>query len=102
MEILLNIGIGLLGVIIFIVWNSREYIMTGTFSPRIHIRENWKRWAWAITMLVALTLVIKVDISIAEGVKSFTGLDFTNELGSYFTAGSALAAMVKGVVKKIV
>lgn len=100
MELLFNILIGILGIVFYVGWNSREYLKNNSFSIKTHFNENWKRWIWAVSMLVLMTFVLWVEPKLSEALKTFTGLDIANERGAYFTTGLALAGLIKGVVKK--
>lgn len=100
MEIVFNIGIGLLGVLFFIAWNSRKFIQDGTFKPLTHFQQNWGRWLWAIIMLILMAVIVGFEPKVSGAIKTFTGLDIANERGAFFTTGLALAGLIKGVVKK--
>lgn len=97
MEILINILIGALGIVFLTVFNAKEYIVKKdkTFSIKLHWAENWKRWIWALAMVIVIAIVTGVEPKTAEGIKTFTGLDITGERASFFTIGLALTAMIK-------
>ena len=100
MEMLINIGFGLAGIVVFVVWTSRKLIMTPTFTLKMHFKQNWKRWSWSITMLTILTILVTAEPKLSDAIKAFLGIDMANERGAFFSTGLALAGLVKGVVKK--
>lgn len=101
-EALLNIGIGILGIVVFIAWNSRTKILSNTFSIKTLVHENWKRWAWSVVMLGLIVLLVTIEPKLSSAIKAFTGLDIAAEKGAFFSTGLALAGLVKGVVKKTI
>lgn len=98
---IINIAFGLAGIIVFVVWNSRTLIATPSFTLKMHFQQNWKRWAWSITMLVLLTTLVTAEPKLSDAIKAFSGLDMANERGAFFSTGLALAGLIKGVVKKV-
>jgi len=100
-EILINIAFGLSGIFLFVVWSSRTLLATNTFSLSEHFKQNWRRWAWSITMISLLTVLVTVEPKLGGAIKSFFGLDMANEKGAFFSTGLALARLIKGVVKKV-
>lgn len=100
MDIIINILIGVVGIIFFIAWNSRQHIKSNSFSLKVHFKQNWKRWSWSVVMLSLIAIIVGFEPKIADAIKTFTGLDITNERGAFFSTGLALAGLIKGVVKK--
>lgn len=102
MEALASIGIGILGIVAFVAWNSRIKIISNTFSLKTLITQNWKRWTWSVVMLIIIVVLVTIEPKLSEAIKSFTGLDIAAEKGAFFSTGLALAGLVKGMVKKTV
>ncbi len=97
MEILINIALGLFGILFLTIFNAKDYIMSkdSTFSWKTHYQQNKKRWFWALLMVIIVALLIGLEPKTAEGIKTFTGLDISGERASFFTVGLALTAMIK-------
>lgn len=97
MDTLLNIAIGLLGIIFLTVFNAKDYIFKKdlTFSWVTHGKENWSRWFWAFLMVSIIAVITRMEPETASGIKAFTGLDIEETRASFFSLGLALTAMIK-------
>ena len=100
MEILINFGMGILGIITYIVFVSKEQISDPNYTLKMHFQENYKRWAWALSMLALMVVVLKLEPAIAESINSILGLNVIDKTGSYFLIGTTLSGYVKGIIKK--
>jgi len=101
MEIVINFGIGLLGIVTYIVFVSKDELIDKRYTLKIHFQENYKRWAWALTMLLLMVLVLYIEPEIGEAINNVFGLNVVDNTGSYFIIGSTLSGYVKGMIKKI-
>jgi len=97
MEIAINCLIGFLGIVFLTIFNAKEYIIQKdkTFSFITHWNDNWRRWAWALSMVIAIAVITGVEPKTADGMKTFTGLDIGGERAAFFTIGLALISMIK-------
>jgi hypothetical protein len=97
MEVLVNFGIGLLGILFLTLFNAKDYLAKKdkTFSWPVHVKENYNRWIWAGLMIGVISVIVFVEPNTADGIKSFTGLDVAGSRVSFFTLGLALTAMTK-------
>ena len=100
MEILINFGMGILGILTYIVFVSREQLLDKNYTLKMHFEENYKRWAWALSMLALMVLVLKLEPSVGDAINSMFGLDVIHKTGSYFLIGTTLSGYIKGVIKK--
>lgn len=102
LELLINFGTGILGLLTYSVYNSRSYIMDNTFSFKKGMKENWKRMLWVVTMILLLVIIYKI---LPEAFSKMTGLDGfeipgTVEKGTFFGIAILLSKNVKLLVKK--
>lgn len=100
METLLNIGIGILGVIFYVLFTSRTQIAQKDFVLSEHLKTNKNRWLWTISIIVTIAVLLQIEPSLIDSIKSFTGVDFNATRASYFSLAIALAALIRGEVNK--
>jgi hypothetical protein len=101
-ELISNIGVGTLGLLFYAVYNTRDYIVSGTFDFKKGMKENWKRMAWVETMIILLAIIYLI---VPEAFQSMTGMDGLKvpevvNKGSFFAISIGLAKYVKVLVKK--
>lgn len=101
-ELISNIGVGTLALLLYIVYNTRDYIVERTFSFKTGWSENWKRMLWVETMIILLAIVYLV---VPEAFQNMTGMDGIKvpEIvgkGSFFGISIGLSKYVKVLVKK--
>jgi len=99
--LLLNFGMGLLGLLTFVIFTSFDKIKDKNYGLNDHFNENYKRWAWALSMLILIVLTIHIEPAIAETINSVIGLDLITKAGSYWLTGVVLAKFVKNTVDKV-
>jgi len=102
LEIIVNFGTGLLGLLIYASYNTRSYLMDGTFNFKKGLTENWKRMTWVSVMILLLSITYKV---LPEAFNNLAGLDGfqvpkTIEKGTFFGIAILLSKSVKLLVKK--
>lgn len=102
LEFVINLGTGILGLLIYIGWNTRRYIMDGTFNIKTGWDQNWKRGTWVIVMIFLLAIVYMI---LPEAFNQMSGLDGfsvpeTVEKGTFFGISIGLSKYIKLLVKK--
>lgn len=98
---LINFAMGILGILTFIVFVSKEQISDPNYTLKMHFQQNYKRWVWALSMLLLMVIVLHIEPTIAESINSVFGLNVIDKSGSYFLIGTTLSGYVKGMVKTI-
>lgn len=102
LEILVNFGTGMLGLLIYAVYNTRNYLIDKTFNLNKALIENYKRMAWVSLMILLLSITYKI---LPEAFSNMSGLDGfkipgTVEKGTFFGIAILLSKNVKLLVKK--
>lgn len=102
LEFITNFGIGILGFLIYVVYNTRDYIVSGTFNLKTGWSDNWKRGVWVILMVFLLAVVYRI---VPEAFSQLGGLDGfkvpqTVEKGTFFGISIGLSKYIKLLVKK--
>ena len=98
LDILISIGIGVLGILFYTLWRSKRYFLsneTRTFSLSKLIHDNIGAWIWSI-LIITLTSILTIAIpETADGISTFTGLELAANKASFFTFGLGLIALTK-------
>ena len=100
MELLINIGIGILGILLYVAFASRSKIFKPEYTIAGHFKENYRRWGWATSILVMIAVLLHVEPTLEDAIKTFTGLDLGTTHTAYFSLAIALSALVRGEVDK--
>lgn len=102
LDFITNVGVGLLGFAIYVVYNTRDYIVSGTFSLKTGWLDNWKRGVWVILMVFLLAIVYKIVPEAFTQMSGLSGFEVpkTVEKGTFFGISIGLSKYVKLLVKK--
>jgi hypothetical protein len=100
-SLLLNFGMGILGLLTFVVFTSFDKIKDKNYGLTQHFNENYKRWIWALSMLILIIVTVHLEPAIAEFINNLIGLDLITKAGSYWATGVVLAKFVKNTVDKV-
>lgn len=99
-ELAIKFGMGLLGLLTFVVFTSFDKLKDPGYGLNDHFKENHKRWIWAVSMLILIVSTIQLEPKIGGLINSSIGLDLVDATGSYWVTGLALAKFIKTTVKK--
>jgi hypothetical protein len=96
--VLLNFGLGILGIWVYTLFKALPYIQNKTFNIGYFILDNKLKWGWSILMLGSLVIGLHFEPKIGDTLIIFLGLDITHP-GSFITLGLGLANLVKDINK---
>ena len=97
MEILLNFILTILGMLIHIVWKTREHINNG-FKWKILWDENKYIFLWSVIFMILVSVTTGISPESAEAIGTLSGFDFGKN-ASYVTIGILLVSTTKEVIK---
>lgn len=97
-DIAIKLVLGILGIFIYAGWKVREHL--STFSFIILWNENKVFWAWSISMVCSLLLVVTISPDTATAIKTMLGLDISKEPAAFLSLGWTLALLSNGATKK--
>lgn len=102
MEILTNIFAGTLAILFFLGWHSREYLFNKTWSAKVHLKENWKRWVWTLSMLILTALIYQIIPEALDQMFGITGFSIkaTTSKVLFFGFGLMYSRIVKTKIPK--
>jgi hypothetical protein len=95
MLILQNIGLGLLGIVFYNLFKSKDYIFAKEFSFSTFLNENFKAWIWSILVIISIVVTITIEPTTKDFLKTFTGLDLTASPAGFFFFGAGLNVLLK-------
>ena len=92
---LINIGFGILGMLLFSVFMSKKHIKQGW-----NVKDLWLKskgyWAWSMIMLTLIVVILHFVPEASEPIKTLTGLDIGVTATSFITLGIGLTGISKG------
>ena len=102
LDILINFGTGILGLLIYAVYNTRNYLIDNTFDFKKGLKENWKRMAWVFVMILLLSITYKILPEAFNNMSGLNGFEIpeTIEKGTFFGIAILLSKYIKLLVKK--
>lgn len=92
-----KLGIAILGIVFYTVFKSLDHLTI--WDWKVFVKENIKRWIWALTVIIIVSVLLHLLPETAEAIKTFTGIDVSTEPASFFTLGLGLSAMVRQATK---
>jgi magnesium-transporting ATPase (P-type) len=95
LDVLINIGLGLLGLSLFTVWSVREHLRE--FSWSILFKKNIPFWIWSLTMLLLIAALVAFSPDAAGAIKTMTGLDISEEPAAFVALGMGLGRISRDI-----
>lgn len=100
MEILYNIGIGILGILVYALLTVKDKGDLDTLNLSDYFFKSWRKWIVSILIITVLAIVIRIVENGGDAIESLTGLAVTTKKASFLTLGYVLASGSKKVMKK--
>lgn len=102
LEFITNFGTGILGFAMYLMYTSRDYIVTRTFNIKTMWSNNWKRGLWVILMVMLLAIIYKIVPEAFSQMSGLGGFKVSGavEKGTFFGLSIGLSKYVKLLVKK--
>ncbi len=94
-QILLHVGLGLLGIVLYTLFKSKDYIFNHEFVWSTMISENLKAWIWSFLVILTLAIAIKVEPNIKDAIKSIFSIDLNASPSGFFIFGATINLMIK-------
>lgn len=95
--IFLNLIMGIIGILVLTLWESKKYIFTPEkewiFS--VFVSENIKMWIWLVLFISVLAIVSGIMPESLTIIKSYTGIDLIASPAGFLTLGITLKAILK-------
>jgi hypothetical protein len=98
MEFLINILIGISGILVYNLWAFRQHLKTPkTLATNVfweaYLLESKFIWIWAILFLFIVSGIVSYQPELGAAITQLTGLDITNNIGAYFTFGLGVSSL---------
>lgn len=91
--------LGILGIALYSIVKAKEFIFDNTFLLSVFVKDNYKVWLWALSMIIVFATILAFVPTANELVKQFTGLDLTNTDVGWILLGAGLCGTVRNVKK---
>lgn len=92
MDVLINIGLGVIGLLLFALLDAKKY-----FKKGFDINLLWEgvKWTglWVLLMLILISIVVVYVPDATEPIKNLTGLDIGKTMASFISLGMGLAGL---------
>ena len=95
MEILQNIGLGLFGILFYSLFKSKDYILSKQFVFSKLFYENIKAWVLSSLLIIFTAIIIYVEPTTKDAVKSMLGIDLTASPAGFFILGIGMNVILK-------
>ena len=96
MEILTNSGLGILGILLFTLFKSKDFILAREFNLVTFLGENFRGWIWSLLTIVTIAIVIYLEPSTKEIIKTVFSIDLTSSpSGGFFLLGTGINVLLK-------
>lgn len=95
MEILTNSGLGILGILLFTLFKSKDFILAREFNLVTFLGENFRRWIWSLLTIVTIAIVIYLEPSTKEIIKTVFSIDLTSSPSGFFLLGTGINVLLK-------
>lgn len=97
-EILIQLGVGLLGILIYNVFKFQKFLRSKEIRNAVFWQSYWQEmkfnWLWCSVMLLLLSITLKILPDSIDAIKTFTGLDIGTSIASFFSLGIGLSSVV--------
>jgi hypothetical protein len=96
--ILEQIGIGLLGMLIYNVWKFSDFLKSKQHMTKVFWSSLWDKykfkylWTFVMLILISITIVILPDS--APAITKITALNVGTQLVAFLTLGAGLSSFV--------
>lgn len=98
-EILLNIGVGFLGILLYALLTAKDRNDKDTLSVIDYFKNSWGKWLISFLIISVLAIIIKVVPDGGQAIKTVTGLDVTS-VSSFITLGYVLSSAGRKIGNK--
>lgn len=95
MEILTNSGLGILGILLFTLFKSKDFILAREFNLVTFLGENFRGWIWSLLTIVTIAIVIYLEPSTKEIIKTVFSIDLTSSPSGFFLLGAGINVLLK-------
>ncbi len=95
MEILTNSGLGILGILLFTLFKSKDFILAREFNLVTFLGENFRGWIWSLLTIVTIAIVIYLEPSTKEIIKTVFSIDLTSSPSGFFLLGTGINVLLK-------
>ena len=93
-----QVGISLLGIIIYQLLAFRKHLKTDTIRTKVFWKALWLEsriiWAWSLVTISSISIIINLAPESSEVIKTATGIDIANNLMSFVSLGLGLTASI--------
>lgn len=99
MEVLFNIGIAVLGILLFTLVLAQKHIRNKTFKGETFIADNIVQWLWSLVAVIVIAASIAIAPELQDPIKATIGLDVGASKGAYFLLGFGLSSIIRPSTK---
>lgn len=99
MEILINTGLAILGILLFTLVLAQNHIKAGSFDWQRFVSDNAYQWIWSVFTAIVVIVVLAIVPDFKEPIKGIIGLDVDASAGSYFLLGFGLSSIIRPSTK---
>lgn len=99
MEILLNVGLSILGILLFTLVLSQKHIKDGTFDWSKFVRDNMVQWVWSIVAATLLSIVLHFVPDFRDQLSGIVGIDVDDSKGGFVLLGFVLSSLIRPSTK---
>lgn len=98
MELLINLGVGVLGILLYAVLTARDKNDSGVLNVMDYIRNQWSKWVISCIIIAIMAVIIAIVPEGAMAIKAVTGLDVSTTT-SFITIGYILSSAGRKFIK---
>lgn len=95
MEILVNLGLGILGIIAYTLFKSIVYVYEKEFVFSIMLYENIKAWIWSVLVIATIVVAVYLEPEVAVAIKTIFAIDIDGSPAGFFIFGAGINLLVK-------
>ena len=85
-------------IVLFAFFKVKDEI-GNQFDLKIFIDDNKQYWAWTLSVVFVILLIVTIEPDGGTAIKSITGLDINETRASFLTLGWGLSLLVNKTIK---